>query len=222
MNITIYKINLLRDKNRVQFVEYEHLENLQGTSDIDCKLYVKIYEGNLPDTVKNLKDICKKFNASPPKGFAPHSINVSDIIEIKNTDKIEPGFYYCNKYGFKKVAFTYIAPNEKTMKVVILEPGKAARTTEISTAPEGINNIIKEGYQLSQVLDDDVVLIYNAEGHIRHLPFNRFFFTKNGKLVAIVAGTALICGITNNGFGSLSDEEVKYYLSKFKHPIYSF
>ncbi|HHU84355.1 MAG TPA: DUF3846 domain-containing protein [Clostridiales bacterium] len=213
MNITIYKINPLRDDNCVEFENYEVLEEIQGTSDIDCKIYDKIYESDLPDTVESLKDINKIFNDD---GFAPHFLNVSDIIEIKNTDKIEPGFYYCNRYGFKKVNFEYIESKEK-LKVILLEPGKVARITEFNKTLDNVAKAVGGNIE-SAYFFDDVVLICNAEGKVHNLPLNRAIYSENGDLLDIIVGTALICVRTANSLLSLSDEQEKYYLSKFEYP----
>lgn len=103
MNITIYQVNMDRDTNRIAFMGYDSLERFQGSSDIDCKIYDKVYEGNFD--FESLEDVYRKFNLDHPEDYRARSLSVSDVVAISDSDKVKVGFYFCNDIGFKEVAF---------------------------------------------------------------------------------------------------------------------
>ena len=45
MKIKIYQVNMERDENRVAFMGYDSLSKFQGSSDVDSKIYDKVFEG---------------------------------------------------------------------------------------------------------------------------------------------------------------------------------
>lgn len=52
---------------------------------------------------KGLEELYVRFNTNHPKDFKGHSMSVSDVIEIVNSDTIETGFYFCDDIGFHKL-----------------------------------------------------------------------------------------------------------------------
>lgn len=100
MKIKIYQINSKRDINNMLFMAYDRLEKYQGNSDVDCKIYDLIYENNVE--CNGLEDVYKMFNINRPDDFKGHSLSVSDIVEVIDSDKIEKGFYFCDSVGFKR------------------------------------------------------------------------------------------------------------------------
>ena len=103
MDIRIYQINGERDSNHVGFMGYDRLEKYQGSSNIDSKIYDLIYENAIE--ARNLEDIFRIFNIDHPKDFRGHSLSVSDIVEVVDSNSVKSGFYFCDSIGFKAVAF---------------------------------------------------------------------------------------------------------------------
>ena len=102
VHIRIYQINLDRDANHVAFVGTDRLERCQGSIAIDSTLYDKVFEGEVDcDT---LEAVFQTFNFNHPKGYTGRSLSVSDIVEIVE-DPIPGNFYFCDRMGFKHVAF---------------------------------------------------------------------------------------------------------------------
>ena len=77
------------------------------------------------------------------------------------------------------------------MQVVLVEPGKAARITEI-------------GEDLQDMQD---------EGKIMGLPLNRVLEDYD-----IITGTFFICGIQGENFSSLTEQQLQKYQQKFRCP----
>ena len=103
MRIKIYQINAERDIHNVGFMGFDRLKRLQGSSEIDSKIYDLIYDKSMD--FEDLEDIFRSFNIDHPKDFRGHSLSVSDVIEISNSSSIENGFYFCDSIGFKKIDF---------------------------------------------------------------------------------------------------------------------
>ena len=102
MHIRIYQINLDRDANHVAFVGTDRLERYQGSTAIDSTLYDKVFEGEVDcDT---LEAVFQTFNFNHPKGYTGRSLSVSDIVEVVE-DPVPGNFYFCDRVGFKHVAF---------------------------------------------------------------------------------------------------------------------
>ena len=66
MNIEIYQIDTDVDFDGVCFRHYDELEDLQGTTDIDSSIYVKVFSGKVK--CKDLNEIYMKFNLYQPSG----------------------------------------------------------------------------------------------------------------------------------------------------------
>lgn len=317
LNIRIYQIDMKRDTNNICFMRYDNLKQFQGSTDINSSIYAKAFEGEVD--CKTLEDVYTKFNTNHPKGYTGRSLSVSDIIEIIKPNK-DSEFYFCDSVGFKKVDFNPSKTiNKNTIKIVILEPEKAARITEIEDTLEQMQSVVGGNIEPAYFFDEPVAMIVNEEGKIQGLPLNRAvysepqkikmslddMFTKlkikerdgsgehiNGyvtftadnfnkpyseesrtycissdnkafqpgkmgysmfacaldgsdsgiridqyisgenpwkiekcyllseekEMVDIIAGTAFICGVGEENFRSLTDEEAKKYVEKFKYP----
>ena len=99
------------------------------------------------------------------------------------------------------------------MKVLIVEPEKAPYAAEI---PTGLESLQKQVGGLIQALYlSDVALICNDEGKLIGLPWNRPLFDEDGNLYDIIAGTFLVVGLTEDDFGSLTDEQIRKYTELF-------
>ena len=107
MKIKIHQINPLADKNHFAFCGTEQLEALgYDLFVIDSDIYIEVFGGDV--NCKSLEDVYCMFNdgrLSVPH-FMGHSLSVSDVVEVISSVTVEPGFYYCEPFGFKKVEFT--------------------------------------------------------------------------------------------------------------------
>ena len=111
MKITIYQINMDRDKDRVCFLAYENLKKFQGSEQINSTIYDKVFTGEVD--CKGLEDVYRLFNLNQPKGYKGRSLSVSDVVEIESGEA-ENGFYFCDSFGFKPVAFDIVNTKDRT------------------------------------------------------------------------------------------------------------
>ena len=66
--------------------------------------------------------------------------------------------------------------------------------------------------------EDNVGLIMNEEGKIEGLPLNRALRDDRGELYDIIAGDFLVVGLTEDDFGSLSQEQMDKFEKLFHQP----
>ena len=103
MDIKIYQINRDSDIHNVGFMGYDRLERFQGSPDVDSGIYDLIYAGQV--SCKGLEDVFRMFNLEHPEDFRGHSLSVSDVVEVCESNHVENGFYFCDSFGFKKINF---------------------------------------------------------------------------------------------------------------------
>src|SRR5574344_2493250 len=147
MNIAIYQINMERDTNRIAFMSFENLERFQHSPNVDCKIYDKVFEGDID--CNNLKSIYRKFNLDHPADYVVRSLSVSDVVEVKDSDSIEPGFYFCDDFGFKEVQFdkslcpeTERKPITDKISVLLIQPDKRPKLVEIGSSLEEMQAVV--------------------------------------------------------------------------------
>lgn len=100
MKIKLYQINLDRDTDRVAF---DSLTYVQSHGGIKRSLYDLTFDGEI--TGDGIERTFEVFNAEIPDGYTGRSMSVSDVVEVIESDEVEPGFYYCDTIGFGKIEF---------------------------------------------------------------------------------------------------------------------
>ena len=133
MNIKIYQINIGRDDNRIAFMGSDEFPRFTGNTETDSSIYDCVFEGEV--NCQNLEDAYRMFNLDHPEDYRGRSMSVSDVVEIIDSDTVEKGFYFCDTVGFKKIEFeperAQPMKAKETITVILCEPGKFARKTEI-------------------------------------------------------------------------------------------
>ena len=104
---------------------------------------------------------------------------------------------------------------ENLIKVLVVNPGKDPELTLIRDALKVHQEIV--GGSLEQVtLPDNIVMLFNEEGKMIGLPFNRMLPKEYFDGDDIVCGTIILTEINDNGeFKSLSDGQVKKCMDLF-------
>jgi len=110
---------------------------------------------------------------------------------------------------------------DRTIRVIVCEPGKEAEEKYIENTLEAMQNIC--GGPIEAVypeFNSNVVLIVNEEGKIRNLDLNRSLTDEDGTIIDVIVGTFLIAGTDFDtcDFASLTDAEVKRYMERFRWP----
>ena len=90
------------------------------------------------------------------------------------------------------------------MQVVLVEPGKAARITEIGEDLQDMQEIVGGLIQALYPWEDPAAIVCNDEGKIMGLPLNRVLEDYD-----IITGTFFICGIQGENFSSLTEQQLQ-------------
>lgn len=104
------------------------------------------------------------------------------------------------------------------MKVILVKPNEPATIAEIGSDLQSLQDTVGGFIEALYPFDDEVAIICNEEGKLTGQPLNRALYDAEGRLYDIIAGTFIICGLTDDNFGSLNEEQAKTYLKKFCQP----
>lgn len=218
MDIAIYQVNMGRDHNRVAFQSIDELERFQGSSEIESEIYDKVFEGEV--SCENLEDVYRMFNLDHPKGYKGRSLSVSDVVEVIGADG-ESTYNFCDSIGFQKVSFDpdlTAELKEEKIKVVLCEPGKVARVTEITNTLEGLQATVKGDIEAFYPFEEAVCIVCNEEGKFNGCAPNRAVYGKNKEILDVIFGTFFICDCSGQNFGSLDREQLERFAKQFRLP----
>ena len=105
------------------------------------------------------------------------------------------------------------------IRVVLVEPGKLARIAEVGTTLDAMQRTVGGDIEAYYPFEEQVCIVCNEEGKINGLPLNRAIRDADaGEIADIIAGTFFICDCSGESFGSLSSEQQKRYLEKYRLP----
>ena len=222
MKINIYQINQDQDTQRLKFMGLDAVRKVLRSAEPNCAAYDKVYSGDVK--CRNLEDVFVLFQSGKPEGFQGHSLSVSDVVEVEDAASITPGFYFCDSIGFKEIPFQPELANnaivtQNAIRVVLVEPGKLARIAEVGTTLDAMQRTVGGDIEAYYPFEEQVCIVCNEEGKINGLPLNRAIRDEDTNEIAdIIAGTFFICDCSGESFGSLSTEQQKRYLEKYRFP----
>ena len=174
---SIYQINRDRDSGNVCFLGMETLEKRQHTKEVNAAIYDRVYDGKLD--CKSLEAIYEKFNIDHPDDYTGRSLSVSDVIEIRESDTFNPGFYFVDSIGFKAISFDKSLCKEPArdtagkLSVLLVEPNQYPKMIEIDDTLEAMQAIVGGDIEEYMPFEDEVAIICNEEGKVNGLTPNR-------------------------------------------------
>lgn len=104
------------------------------------------------------------------------------------------------------------------MKVLLIKPGKKPETVDIEPGLESLQKMVDGNIQVVYPFEELVGLVMNEDGKLNGLPLNRALRDENGEIYDIIAGDFLVVGLTEEDFGSLSEELVEKFSGLFEYP----
>ena len=105
------------------------------------------------------------------------------------------------------------------MKILKIAPGAAPQVLEIEHTLNAMQELVEGTIEAVYPFDDTVALVCNDEGKLLGLPLNRAVRDPaTGQVLDIIAGTFFLCGLSEDDFASLSDEQIQRYTQMFRHP----
>ena len=100
------------------------------------------------------------------------------------------------------------------IKVVLLEPGKLARTAEIDASLAGMQKVVDGLIEPFYPFEEQVCIVCNEESKINGMRPNRSVKNDDGVMVDFIFGPAFICDCRGENLDSLSDEQIDRYGNK--------
>jgi hypothetical protein len=151
--------------------------------------------------------------------ISQNEIPVEDFLQVNDGDfKVDPnGSVTLNEYFSGDYELT--PPPEADIRVVIVEPLKPPREAVIPNKLDAFQSTVEGYIKTYSPFPDNVVLILNEEGKVNGLTPNRAIWDEQTHQVQdILFGTFFVAGLDqrNSRFASLSPEQVKTYMRKFK------
>ena len=179
---SIYQINTDRDNNRVCFLGLDSLERFQHSKEVDPALYDRVYDGKLD--CNSLETIYEKFNIDHPADYKGRSLSVSDVVEIRESDTLNPGFYFVDSIGFKSISFDKSLCKEPVeagsgkISVLLVEPNKYPKMIEIDDTLEAMQAMVGGDIEEYMPFEDEVAIVCHEEGKLIGLPPNRAIYAE--------------------------------------------
>lgn len=222
---SIYQINTDRDNNRVCFLGLDTLERFQHSKEVDPVLYDRVYDGKLD--CNSLETIYEKFNINHPADYKGRSLSVSDVVEIRESDTLNPGFYFVDSIGFKSISFDKspckepVKASDGKISVLLVEPNKYPKMIEIDDTLEVMQTVVGGDIEEYMPFEDEVAIICNEEGKITGMAPNRAVYEENSReMLDIICGKFFIvyAPFEVERFQSLPPDLAEKYREKFKYP----
>lgn len=222
---SIYQINTDRDNNRVCFLGLDTLERFQHSKEVDPVLYDRVYDGKLD--CNSLETIYEKFNINHPADYKGRSLSVSDVVEIRESDTLNPGFYFVDSIGFKSISFDKspckepVKASDGKISVLLVEPNKYPKMIEIDDTLEVMQTVVGGDIEEYMPFEDEVAIICNEEGKITGMAPNRAVYEENSReMLDIICGKFFItyAPFDAERFQSLPPDLAEKYREKFKYP----
>ena len=179
---SIYQINVDRDTANVCFIGMESLEKIKGTKEVNAAAYDRVYDGKM-DCI-SLENIYQKFNVDHPADYKGRSLSVSDVVEIRGSDTLNPGFYFVDSIGFKSISFDKSLCKEPVeagsgkISVLLVEPNKYPKMIEIDDTLEAMQGVVGGDIEDYMPFEDEVAIVCHEEGKLIGLPPNRAIYAE--------------------------------------------
>ena len=179
---SIYQINVDRDTANVCFIGMESLEKIKGTKEVNAAAYDRVYDGKM-DCI-SLENIYQKFNVDHPADYKGRSLSVSDVVEIRGSDTLNPGFYFVDSIGFKSISFDKSLCKEPVeagsgkISILLVEPNKYPKMIEIDDTLEAMQTVVGGDIEEYMPFEDEVAIVCHEEGKLIGLPPNRAVYAE--------------------------------------------
>lgn len=99
------------------------------------------------------------------------------------------------------------------MKILICEPHKRPYIKEVEHTLENLQEIVGGYIEALYPFEEDVAIVANEEALLIGLEPNRAV-----ERYGIIFGTFFVCGLTEDDFTGLTDEQIKRYSQLYKSP----
>ena len=104
------------------------------------------------------------------------------------------------------------------IRVLVVEPERAPYVKDIDDGLKSLQTEVGGYIEAVYPFEDPVAIVLDEEGKLCGKALNRALRSDEGEIYDILAGTFLVTGLTEDNFGSLSDDLIQKYSDFFKTP----
>lgn len=104
------------------------------------------------------------------------------------------------------------------MRILVMEPQQKPAVREIEDTLSALQKVVGGTIQALYPFEEPVALICNDEGKSLGLPMNRALRDEDGQFYDVVCGTFFLCGLSEDGFASLTAKQTEYFGQVFAVP----
>lgn len=97
------------------------------------------------------------------------------------------------------------------IKVLVVEPEKPSQVQEVPDELKALQALVGGNIDAVYPFDESVAVVFDREGKIKALPFNRPLLDDLGEPYDILCGTFFITGVSGENFVSLTDDQIRRY-----------
>lgn len=105
-----------------------------------------------------------------------------------------------------------------SMTILKIMPGRKPERVTIPHTLDAMQRLVCGDIQAIYPYEDMVALVCNEEGKLLGMEPNRSVRNEDGDILDIISGTFFICGLNEDDFCSLTEEQIVYYNNLFFHP----
>ena len=134
------------------------------------------------------------------------------------------GEYNAYIYAYdREMLDTFLEPaqeieQEGPITVLVVPPQDFPYVKEIDPGLKSLQSEVDGWIEAVYPFEDPVAIICNEEGKMNGMPPNRALYDEDGQVYDIVAGQFLVVGLTEDNFGSLTEEQIKKFSDRFHSP----
>lgn len=107
---------------------------------------------------------------------------------------------------------------EDQIEVLKVSPGEYPCRVTVGIELKDLQSAVGGHIECFYPYEENIGLLVNEEGKINGSKLNRAVYGEDGNLLDVIAGDFLIVGMTEEGVGSLTEEQIKRYEEKFHQP----
>lgn len=105
-----------------------------------------------------------------------------------------------------------------TVTILLIEPNNHPKVIEAEVGLKNLQKLVGGDIEVVYPFDDNVALIVNEEGKLNGLPLNRAMRDEKGEIYDVIAGSFLVAGLTEDSFGSLTNDQISKFEELFHQP----
>ena len=111
-----------------------------------------------------------------------------------------------------------MADNNEMLRVLVVEPGEKPYEKQILNTLEELQKWVDGYIEVVYPFDDQACIICNEEAKLDGLELNRGLYDDERNMYDIICGRFIVAGLVEDGFGSLTEEQMSRYKEMYTMP----